>query len=223
MPGIKLGLGQVVGPRILRGAARVRVGDGGGHRDDVGQPGAGEREVEVGEELDGVLGLGSQGRSDGVAGDGESLELRVIAIFDRPRQEVAQVHHRRAGHLQPHAEKLQVPDVVFLRDLVHLEQHRLRDVGEKLQERDAGVGDVVVGPLGAAQADLALHVVDDVLELTVVEVGGGQGHGLFLSGDRVEGEHKVALAVRRERPVADADDHAARCRCWCAGRGRARR
>ena len=46
--------------------------------------------------------------------------------------------------------------------------------GEQLDQRHAGVGDVVVGPLRAALLDEPLGVVDEVLEAAVVEVRAGR-------------------------------------------------
>lgn len=58
----------------------------------------------------------------------------------------------------------------------------VRHVRDRLDEGDPGVGDVVVGPLRGALLDVALGVVDELLEAAVVEVGGGQGHHRSLSG-----------------------------------------
>ncbi len=49
-----------------------------------------------------------------------------------------------------------------------------------LDEGDAGVGDVVVAPLGAGRLDVAFGVVDELLEAAVVEVGDGK-HGYWPS------------------------------------------
>ena len=48
--------------------------------------------------------------------------------------------------------------------------------GERLDERDARVGDVVVGPLRAAQLQVPLRLVDELLERAVVQAGRGQRH-----------------------------------------------
>jgi hypothetical protein len=62
-------------------------------------------------------------------------------------------------------------------DPVQPPQHLVDHVGERLDERDAGIVDVVVGPLGAALLDQPLGVVDQRLERAVVEVGSGKRHG----------------------------------------------
>ncbi len=75
--------------------------------------------------------------------------------------------------------------MVLLRHPVEAVDDLVRHVRDGLDEGDAGVRDVVVGPLGAALLDVALGVVDELLEAPVVEVGGGQGHQTSLSVDGI--------------------------------------
>ena len=102
------------------------------------------------------------------------------------------------GGKQPHADQLEELDVVAVGDPVEPVDQLVDHVGERLDERDAGIGHVVVGPLRAALLHDALGVVDEVLEAAVVEVrGAGSGHRATVgsSRDHVEGEHEVAGVV----------------------------
>ena len=69
------------------------------------------------------------------------------------------------------ADQLEELDVVPVGHAVEAVDELVGHPGEQLDERDAGVGDVVVGPLRAALLDEPLGVVDEVLEAAVVEVG----------------------------------------------------
>ena len=57
-------------------------------------------------------------------------------------------------------------------------EHRVGEVGEGLEDGHAGIGHVVVGPLGTATHDQSFGVVDQVLEAAVVEAGCGRRHRL---------------------------------------------
>ena len=59
--------------------------------------------------------------------------------------------------------------VQLLRHAVEPVDDRLGQPGEQLDERDPGVGDVVLGPLRAALAMPQARLVDEVLEAAVVE------------------------------------------------------
>ena len=108
--------------------------------------------------------------------------------------------------MQPHADELQEPQVVPVGDPVQAVEELVDHEGERLDERDAGVGDVVVGPLRAPLLHQAFGVVDEVLEAAVVEVGGGQpAIDAILRRDQVEGEHEVARVVGAPLDVADVD------------------
>ncbi len=50
-------------------------------------------------------------------------------------------------------------------------------VSEGLDERDTRIGNVVIGPGGIAQLDQSLGLIDEVLETSIIEVGGGKRHG----------------------------------------------
>ncbi len=79
--------------------------------------------------------------------------------------------------------------MVLLRHPVEAVDDLVGHVRDGLDEGHARVRDIVVGPLGAALLDIALGVVDELLEPAVVEVGCGQGHQASLSvdGDSVDG------------------------------------
>jgi hypothetical protein len=68
-------------------------------------------------------------------------------------------------------------DVTPLGHAIEPVQHLVHDVGERLDQRDPGIGDVVIGPLRAAPLDESFAVVDEVLEPPVVEVGRSERHG----------------------------------------------
>ena len=104
-----------------------------------------------------------------------------------------------------------------VRDPVQPVDQLVHHLGERLDQRDARVADVVVGPVGRALLDQALGVVDQVLEVAVVEVRGGQDHvssrpsatSRLVLRNHVEGEDEVARVVRAADAVGDVDvEHA---------------
>lgn len=80
------------------------------------------------------------------------------------------------GRVQLDVQQVQERQVVLVRDPVQPVQQLVDEVGERLDQGDARVGDVVVGPLGGALLHVPLRLVDELLEPSVVQVGGGQGH-----------------------------------------------
>ena len=81
------------------------------------------------------------------------------------------------GGKQRDADEVEEGDVQLVGHPVQPVEQLVGHERERLDERDAGVGDVVIGPLGAPCGDEPLGVVDEVLEAAVVEVRHGQGHG----------------------------------------------
>ena len=87
--------------------------------------------------------------------------------------------HRAAGRRrrpQADPEQLEELHVVPVRYPVQPVDELVDHLRERLDQRHAGVGDVVVGPLRAPSLDQPLGVVDQVLEPPVVELGRGQRH-----------------------------------------------
>jgi hypothetical protein len=84
-----------------------------------------------------------------------------------------------------HADEVQEPQVVPVRHPVQPVHQLVDHEGERLDQGDAGVRHVVVGPLRAPLLHQAFGVVDEVLEAAVVEVGGGEsGHHATSAGIR---------------------------------------
>src|SRR5205823_13331895 len=77
---------------------------------------------------------------------------------------------RRGRRKEPNADQFEEFDVVALGDTVQSIQDLVGHPGEGLDQRDAGVRHVVVGPLRAALLYEALGIVDEVLESPIVEV-----------------------------------------------------
>ena len=117
---------------------------------------------------------------------------------------------RAAGRAQLDADQFEELHVVPVRHPVQPVDQLVDHPGVRLDERDARIGDVVVGPLRAAGLNESLGVVDEILEVPVVEIGGGQsivmhlrverggpaaGQGVRFAGDDVEREDQVARVV----------------------------
>ena len=66
---------------------------------------------------------------------------------------------------------------------------------ERLDQRHPRVGHVVVRPFRAALLDKPFGVVDQILEMPVVEIGGGQHH-----------DHRLRSAASNSAGVAGAID-----------------
>ena len=56
-------------------------------------------------------------------------------------------------------------------------QEQIGHPRERLDQGDARIGDVVIGPFRTALLDETLGVVDEILERAVVEVRRWKGHG----------------------------------------------
>ena len=88
-----------------------------------------------------------------------------------------QVGPRGRGRELLEAQQVEHARVEHVRRLVQPVQHRLGHPGEQLDQRHAGVGQVVVGPFRTQLRNHPLGLVDEVLELAIVEVGDGETHG----------------------------------------------
>ena len=82
------------------------------------------------------------------------------------------------------AQEVEELDPVQLRNLVQPEDQLVDHVGEGLDQRDSGVGHVVVGPLGSTLLKEAFRLVDEVLKGAIVQIGGWKAHYPSCSGIR---------------------------------------
>jgi hypothetical protein len=165
----------------------LRRGDAGRHADVLdrgaplhlvgGRPRRRDRRVLEGLEDDRVLAGGAQGRHLGRGG------RDVHGGARRRRQPEADVGVRRGGRLQGDAEQLHQRHVQLVRDAVEPVDDHLGHPREQLDQRHPGVGDVVLGPLGAALRDPQARLVDEVLEVAVVELDDREAgaHGVLSS------------------------------------------
>ncbi len=92
------------------------------------------------------------------------------------RQPEGHVRRRRRWREEAHPDELQEFHVVAIGHPVETVDELIRHEGERLDQGDTGVRDVVICPFRAAPLDQSFGVVDQVLEAPVVEVGGGQCH-----------------------------------------------
>ena len=88
-----------------------------------------------------------------------------------------QHHLRRLRRLEADADQVEEGEEVLLRHLVEPVDDHLRHPGIQLEQRDARVRRVVVGPLRAVARDEAHGLVHDLLPRAVVEIRNRQGHG----------------------------------------------
>ena len=144
-----------------------------------GQRAREDAQVLEGREHHRVLDVGAVGRDPGLG----PHEDRLRPGRGQPERDLAARRRRRA---ELHAEELEELDVVPLGHAVEPVHELVDHLGEGLDERDAGVGHVVVGPLRATSLDEPLGLVDEVLEAAVVQVGGVQ-HRRHLPGARSSG------------------------------------
>ena len=93
----------------------------------------------------------------------------------------AHVGARGARAVEPDAEQVEQRDVELVRHAVEPVDRHLRHPREQLDQRDAGVGDVVLGPLRAGAVDLQPRLGDEVLEAAVVELDLGESHSALSS------------------------------------------
>ena len=88
----------------------------------------------------------------------------------RPGEPEGDRRSRGSWGKEPDADQFEEFDVVALGDTVESIEDLVGHPGEGLDQRDAGVRHVVVGPLRAALLHEALGIVDEVLESPIVEV-----------------------------------------------------
>ena len=139
--------------------------------------------------------LNTTGSAMSVRGVATWVSLRTsTGLRLRRGQPERHVPARGGGRAELDPDQLEELDVVQVRDPVEPVDQLVDHLGNGLDQRHAGVGDVVVGPGRAALLDQPLGVVDEILEVPVVEVGCGQ-HVRSPSGEN----RPVGLGgVRRE-------------------------
>ena len=89
---------------------------------------------------------------------------------------------RGARAVEPDPEQLEQRDVQLVRHAVEPVDGHLGHPREQLDQRDAGVGDVVLGPLRARAGDAHAGLGDEVLEAAVVELDLGEPHSISSAG-----------------------------------------
>ena len=94
----------------------------------------------------------------------------------------AQAGRRRARSVETDPEQVQQGHVELVRHAVEPVDRHLGHPREQLDQRDAGVGDVVLGPLRAGPVDAHPRLGDEVLEAAVVELDRRELHSLSSSG-----------------------------------------
>ena len=168
---------QLVGAlRARRAVGQADVLDLVGALDDVGaRAHRRDDEVLVDLEDDRLLVRGARGR-----------DLRLAAgdldrLLGRAGEPEAHRGARGARAVELDAEQVQQRDVELVRHAVEPVDRHLRHPREQLDQRDAGVGDVVLGPLRAGAVDLQARLGDQVLEAAVVELDLGQSQGSWSS------------------------------------------
>ena len=92
----------------------------------------------------------------------------------RRRQPERHLAAGRGRRPELHPDQLEELDVVQVRHPVQPVDQLIDHLRERLDQGDPGIGDVVVGPGRATLLDQPLGVVDQVLEMPVVEIRGGQ-------------------------------------------------
>ena len=143
--------------------------------------------------------LGAQGR-DGevgrrlehdrlVAGRAHRADLGVPRghghrLDRRGGQPEAHLGGGRRGRRQRDPEQLEQGDVQLVGDAVQAVDEHVGHPGEELDQGDAGVGDVVLGPLRARARDPGAGLVHEILEAAVVELDLGQAHDSSSDGTR---------------------------------------
>ena len=170
--------GHLVRAGRARGAVRhADVLDLAGALHDVGvRPRGRDDEVLVDLEDDRLLvGRARRGHLRVAAGDGDRLG-------GRRGEPEAHVRARRARAVEADAEQLEQRDVQLVRHPVEPVDGHLGHPREQLDQRDAGIGDVVLRPLRAGAVDLEPRLGDEVLEAAVVELDLGQSHSASSAG-----------------------------------------
>jgi hypothetical protein len=155
------GLGERPGP------VGLLTGPGRGHQPY--QLAGHDAQFVHGREHDGLVALAARGGHLGARGQRHRVGLRR-------RQPEVDLGRGRGRREQPDAQQVEERGVVLVRNPVQPVQQLVHEVGERLDQGDARVGDVVVGPFRGALLHVPLRLVDELLEPSVVQVGGGQGH-----------------------------------------------
>ena len=120
-------------------------------------------------------------------------------------EEDAEPRGRGVRRLQPDAEQLEQLDVVLLRHLVEPVADLLGEVGKQLDQRDAGVAVVLVGPLRRVDRDATQQLLDDGVVAQIVELRGSDRH-LRPRFQQVERVDAVVEAVGGAHDVVDVDE-----------------
>ena len=102
----------------------------------------------------------------------------------RDREHEFQAGPGRGGGEHALPEQLEELHVVQVGHPVQPVDELVDEEREGLDERDTGIGHVVVRPLGVAQLHEALGLVDEILEATIVQIRGGKRHGCSSAGMR---------------------------------------
>jgi hypothetical protein len=89
---------------------------------------------------------------------------------------------RRGRRFEPDAQELEERNVELVRHAVDAVDEHLGHPCEQLDQRDPGVGDVVLGPFRTRLVDPEPSLVHEVLEPPVVENDLGEGHSLSSAG-----------------------------------------
>ena len=128
-------------------------------------------------DVDLVLGL--EGDRTGV-GLGALEDLYPGRLLGGGRKE----HPGGQGGPGPDTKQAQKLDLRRVRDLIEPVAKRLAKVGEKLEQRDARIALVVIGPLRRIERDPLDQLVTQLIKGTVVEDRADQGHDGATSGRR---------------------------------------
>ena len=102
----------------------------------------------------------------------------------RRREQEAHLRARRRRRAHRHAEQLEQVDVDLVRHAIEPVGRHLGHPREQLDQRDAGIGDVVLGPLRAAARDPRASLRHELLKAAVVEHDLGQPHHETTSASR---------------------------------------
>src|SRR5262249_60879127 len=106
-------------------------------------------------QADRLLGLGALGRPLGPRRDD-----RAAAPAGRGGELEGHVAPGGPRRLEADADEVEEGDEVLVRDLIQTEEVLLRHPGEQLDEGDARIADVVIGPGWAIARDVPLRLVD---------------------------------------------------------------
>ena len=120
--------------------------------------------------------------------------------------------HRARRHRGAHrnAQQLEVRELGGLGNLVEAEEQVLAEKREQLDERDAGIARVVIGPLRRVDRNAPHQLVAELLVRPVVEDRRWKRHALL----QVEREHEIRRPVVAHVDVGDANEHERRVVAW---------